>query len=354
MFDECCHCHQPKTEAELKICARCRSVAYCSLQCQVDSWSNGHESVCRLKSSFEDEIPLEAKDQSWTHQFLVVRDYLRDRCGVDSKSLKLLASDQELVKELSAQITDHLNRCKLKQSEIALATSSSSCASRCRSRSELSYASKSVAKENLPLTAADALKDLCDSRRVLDIPAISLDSPHPPPDSPPLPLFCAVRDGISSLRRETNHVLIKTTKINQQNLLAKQQVHRATKAISACSSLPVDVVAKAKQLKSSQSVISSMGKKGKDYLHQIRDSKAILDRAGFTEDIAHENILADVDAMREKQAAMEDIRDRVEAYHGLPADIALAKVALCDKKRTLSELGENAEGAMAAAGQLSK
>ena len=67
---------------------------YCTklyLACQVDSWWNCHESECRLKSSFEDEIPLEAKEKSWTHKFVVVRDYLKHQCqGEESGGYRLV------------------------------------------------------------------------------------------------------------------------------------------------------------------------------------------------------------------------------------------------------------------------
>ena len=43
---------------------------------------------------------------------------------------------------------------------------------------------------------------------------------------------------------------------------------------------------------------------------------------------------------------MEEDQDRVSVFHGLPANLPLAKVALEEKKRKLSELKDAADGLM--------
>jgi len=334
--NHCSHCRQPKSEAELKLCSRCRNVVYCSLKCQVESWNENHGSVCRLKPNLEDEIPLEARDKPWTHKLLCVRNFLRDKCRVDSKHWKQLASDVDLVTELYDQISTHESKCRLKQSEIAFATSATSSASLTRSRLTSCLAAKSVAKQQLPPSAARALKDVCDAGRLLPSCA---SLPHPPHPS-------ALGEAVLSVQTKSNDFLLKTRQIVHQNLLLKQQVHAATKALS---NLPDDsgVAEKAKMIKSSQSTISQMEKKGRDYEKRIHDLTKDLKRARFKEELTHDRIVADAEAMAEKEETTKELMEGVAAYHGLPADLSLAKVALAEKKRYLSELEVMSEGVMA-------
>ena len=69
------------------------------------------------------------------------------------------------------------------------------------------------------------------------------------------------------------------------------------------SSLPDDcgVIEKAKKIKVSQSTISQMEKKSHDYEKRIHDLTKELKGAGFKEDLSHDKIVADAEAMMEKE-----------------------------------------------------
>ncbi|GAA5974738.1 hypothetical protein JCM11641_007247 [Rhodosporidiobolus odoratus] len=43
----CAGCHELKTAVELKRCAGCKAVFYCSRKCQVEHWAPYHKAVCK-------------------------------------------------------------------------------------------------------------------------------------------------------------------------------------------------------------------------------------------------------------------------------------------------------------------
>jgi len=336
MVAQCGHCQRPESQTELKLCGRCRNVSYCSLSCQHESWLEGHHSLCRAKTSVEDGIPLEVRDKPWTNEYLLVRNYLRDKCRVDPKELKQLATDEQLVHDLHDKIFAHQAQSQLKEAQISLAEAHSSAASNLRSRYSTSFKVNAVNKNLLPPSAALALKDLGDAGQILQASSSSSSLGYAPPHAGNL------REAIGSVFEESSNALRERLKISHENLLLKQQFENATKA-SASLPMDVDFAEKSKSLKSNQHTISKMEEKQLDYKNQIAELSKELKRSGFKEHFSHDKIVADAQAVAEKEELTKELSSQVAAFHGLPADLSLAKVKLAEKKRTLSELGEMTE-----------
>jgi len=335
MATQCGHCQRLESQTELKLCGRCRNVSYCSLSCQRESWLAGHRSLCRTKTSVEDGIPLEVRDKPWTHEYLLVRDYLRDKCRVDPKELKQLATDEQLVHDLYGKIFTHQAQSQLKEAQISLAEAHSSAASNLRSRYSTSYKVNAVNKDLLPPSAALALKDLGDAGHILQASSSSSLGYAPPHAG-------VIREAIGSVSEESSNALRERLKISHENLLLKQQIENATKA-SASLPMDEDFAEKSKSLKSNQLTISTMEQKQLEYQNQITKLSKELKRSGFKEHFTHDKIVADAQAMTEKEELTKELSSKVAAFRGLPPDLSLAKVKLAEKKRALSELGEMAE-----------
>ena len=62
---ECHGCQQPK--ANLKLCTACRSVAYCSQECQKKAWKAGHKKECTLKQASREQGKDDARDTKECH-----------------------------------------------------------------------------------------------------------------------------------------------------------------------------------------------------------------------------------------------------------------------------------------------
>lgn len=335
MSTQCGHCQRLESQTNLKLCGRCRNVSYCSLSCQRESWLADHRSLCRARTSVEDGIPLEVRDKPWTHEYLLVRNYLRDNCRVDPKELKQLQTDEQLVHDLHDKIFTHQAQLQLKEAQISLAEAHSSAASNIRSRYSTSYKVNAVNKDLLPPSAALALKDLGDAGHILQASSSSsLD--YAPPHAGVL------REAIGSVIEQSSNALRERLKISHENLLLKQQIENATKA-SASLPMDTDFAEKSKSLKSNQLIISKMEEKQPDYKKQIAELSKELIRSGFKEHFSHDKIVADAQAMTEKEELTKELSSQVAAFLGLPPDLSLAKVKLAEKKRTLSELGEMTE-----------
>jgi hypothetical protein len=74
----CGGCGEPETSTELSVCASCRLVSYCSVQCQKIHWKDNHRHVC---SRLSEAVEAQAKN--------IVHD-LKNR---DSYSFRTIQSD---------------------------------------------------------------------------------------------------------------------------------------------------------------------------------------------------------------------------------------------------------------------
>ena len=44
----CCHCFVELPREKIKKCKACKLVEYCSRECQVKDWKNGHKKACKI------------------------------------------------------------------------------------------------------------------------------------------------------------------------------------------------------------------------------------------------------------------------------------------------------------------
>jgi hypothetical protein len=67
----CANCLEVKDRTELLDCARCRSVSYCSKDCQVIHWKKGgHKLLCVAVESSNDEVSTTVKFRYKKHLIL--------------------------------------------------------------------------------------------------------------------------------------------------------------------------------------------------------------------------------------------------------------------------------------------
>lgn len=329
MMIQCGNCE--KTGVELKTCGRCQSVAYCSLKCQRESWSASHKSVCRQKIRLSDEVPSEVRDKPWAHEFMVVREFLKDKCQVDSREIRQLSEDEDLVHELYAKITEHLARSDLTKALISSRSSATESALANRARLSSSHVAKYISKNSLPPSAADALKDICAGGRLLPTPV------------PPLP--CHICEAVVKVANEEFQASKQNYRLDVDISQLKRDIVAVEKKESRELIDPAVVTEKA-GYKRLQTEISNLEKKSCEYDDRVAKMTKELKHAGFHDKLTHEKITADAEALTAKQAEVEEDQDRVSVFHGLPANLPLAKVALEEKKRKLSELKDAADGLM--------
>ena len=79
MKPQCANCSH--ADIHLKICGRCGTELYCSKNCQDKAWKEGHKMKCRPKFSASDDVPVEVRDKSWLHKYLLVKKFILDNAG---------------------------------------------------------------------------------------------------------------------------------------------------------------------------------------------------------------------------------------------------------------------------------
>jgi len=326
----CSNCSNVRVE--LLTCSRCHAVAYCSPRCQRESWKSNHGIVCRQKIRLGDEIPSEIRDKPWAHEYLAVREFLTEHCRVDAREIKQLSEDDDLVHELYAKITKHLARSDLMKAQIASIASSTETASANQCRIAASVLSQNLTPDSLPPSSREALMDLRGVGDLLPMP------------SPPLPH--RVREAVVCTAKEIVEASEQSFLLNEDIRTLKRQIFAVEKKESRHLIDPAVVTDKAKGYKALQNDIIMLEKKGSEYESRIMKMTKELKHAGLNDKLTHERIIADADALALKQEEIESDSGRVSAFHGLPANLPLAKVALEEKKRKLSELKEETDRLM--------
>ncbi|KAA1473184.1 hypothetical protein DENSPDRAFT_262857 [Dentipellis sp. KUC8613] len=71
----CDHCQHPSQKDALKKCSRCHIVFYCSKECQVAGWKDGHRKTCASKTEDLANITLRKRDRTF-----IDRIAMRDAC----------------------------------------------------------------------------------------------------------------------------------------------------------------------------------------------------------------------------------------------------------------------------------
>jgi len=329
MSTRCGNCEA--TEVTLKTCGRCKSISYCSQMCQVKSWRASHKNVCRRKVHLSDQIPSEVRDKPWVHEFIVVRQFLEQKCNVDSREIRQLSEDEELLHELYSKITEHSARADLAKAMISSECSSTESALANRTRLASSFLNQNISKDGLPRSAAEALQDICSGGDLLSTPP-----PHLP---------CDIRLAIVKLANEGYKVSEEKYEINTQVNSLKNAIVAVEKKESIHIA-PAIVKEKAKSYKAFQNDISDLEKKGFEYEGTVSKLTKELKHAGFDDKLTHEKIVADAEALAGKKEEVEENLGRIAAFHGLPANLSMAKVALEQKRRDLAEMKEEADRIM--------
>ncbi|TFY60694.1 hypothetical protein EVG20_g7329 [Dentipellis fragilis] len=71
----CDNCQRPSQKDALKKCSRCHIVFYCTKECQVAGWKNGHKMACTQKTADQAKITLRKRDRTF-----IDRIAMRDAC----------------------------------------------------------------------------------------------------------------------------------------------------------------------------------------------------------------------------------------------------------------------------------
>lgn len=89
-----------------------------------------------------------------------------------------------------------------------------------------------------------------------------------------------------------------------------------------------------------------MASKERQYLLQLANYKAMVDRVGCTPEIQHGSLMRLVERKDELDRQMKPILDTLRSYQDLPPDKALAELAIEDKRREYEEAEKYLEEAL--------
>jgi len=179
----------------------------------------------------------------------------------------------------------------------------------------LSNAGKSSVKMLADTAVALNIKDCKKSSYVLAIADLKVESAE-------------LAEKIEQVKNETEQIARQTE--DAINKLKQLELMKESMQQQSASELPV----MQKRLKD----IEVLSTKSDKYRLQISEYEAQNKNTGYMDNISHEALLQTAEKLAEMKAELKPIRLKLEGYHSLPPDVALAKVKIEEAKRQLEQL----------------